>query len=323
MIERRICMINFGSKSMDVYDVFGDCGNSSTKVNVVLPNHEVVKVVIPTLVSTGENRMYQGSYIVRNYEGENYVVGDENKTVNTNINLSKMDMTHKLTLFTGIHQCVPDGAIINLYVGLPIQTYYNAEHRKEYVAYYKEKELITLNVNNVEKTFYINKVVAMPESVGYVFNSPVDSLVGVVDIGYTTIDGAVFKDCSPILESVFSLVDGANPYKTKVRDELNKQLLLNIQSYQLDEILTKGMFGSKSKQAQEIIHKCQKEYLKKIVNEMLKHAWEIQTLPIVFTGGGSLLLKDIIEEYETFSISNNPLCDNVDGFAEMGLILSE
>ena len=91
----------------------------------------------------------------------------------------------------------------------------------------------------------------------------------------------------------------------------------------MDEILSKGMYGSKHDDAQKIIKRCQIEYLKKIVNEMLKHAWEIQSLPIVFTGGGSILLKDIIEEYETFMVSDNPVFDNLDGFGEMGMILSE
>ena len=66
----------------------------------------------------------------------------------------------------------------------------------------------------------------------------------------------------------------------------------------------------------------QKEYLKKIVNEMLKHGWEIQTLPIVFTGGGSLLLKDMIEQIDTFIVSDNCIFDNLDGFTEMEMILN-
>ena len=250
-------------------------------------------------------------------------MGDENKTVNTNILLSKMDLSHKLPVLVAIHQCVPDGAVVELFVGLPIHSYYNTDYRKEYVAFYQKEGTVTLTVNNVEKTFTIAKVTAMPESVGHVFNSPVDSLVGVIDIGYTTIDGAVFRDCAPILDTVFSLVDGANPFKTKVRDELNKELLLNIQPYQMDEILSKGMYGTKHDEAQKIIERCQIQYLKKIVNEMLKHSWEIQSLPIVFTGGGSILLKDIIEEYETFMVSDNPIYDNLDGFGEMGMILSE
>ena len=317
-------MVNYSSlKAKEVYKVFADCGNSTTKVRCYLPNGETLHTIIPTLISTGEDRMYQGSYIVKDYEGSSYVVGDENKTVNTNILLSKMDLSHKLPVLVAIHQCVPDGATVELFVGLPIHSYYNTDYRKEYAAFYQKEKTVTLTVNNVEKTFTIAKVTAMPESVGYVFNSPVDSLIGVIDIGYTTIDGAVFRDCAPILDTVFSLVDGANPFKTKVRDELNKELLLNIQPYQMDEILSKGMYGSKHDDAQKIIKRCQIEYLKKIVNEMLKHAWEIQSLPIVFTGGGSILLKDIIEEYETFMVSDNPVFDNLDGFGEMGMILSE
>lgn len=317
-------MVNYSSlKAKEVYKVFSDCGNSTTKVRCYLPNGETLHMVIPTLISTGEDRMYQGSYIVKDYEGSSYVVGDENKTVNTNILLSKMDLSHKLPVLVAIHQCVPDGAVVELFVGLPIHSYYNTDYRKEYVAFYQKEKTLTLTVNNVEKTFTIAKVTAMPESVGHVFNNPVDSLIGVIDIGYTTIDGAVFRDCAPILDTVFSLVDGANPFKTKVRDELNKELLLNIQPYQMDEILSKGMYGSKHNDAQKIIKRCQIEYLKKIVNEMLKHAWEIQSLPIVFTGGGSILLKDIIEEYETFMVSDNPVFDNLDGFGEMGMILSE
>lgn len=317
-------MINYSSsKEKEIYRIFGDCGNGTTKVEGVLPSKEKIKVVIPTLLSKGEDRMYQGSYIVRDFKGENYVIGDENKSINTNITLSKMDLTHKLSLFTSIHQIVPNGASVELFVGLPIHSYYNSDYRKDYVAFYKEDRVVTLNVNNIEKTFTIERVTAMPESVGHVFNYPVDSLVGIIDIGYTSIDGAVFKDCSPILETVFTILDGANPFKTRVRDELNKQLLLNIQPYQMDEILTKGLYGAKSEQAEEIIYQCRKAYLRKIVNEMLKHSWEIQSLPIVFTGGGALLLSEVIEEYETFRVSENPIYDNVEGFAEMGMILSE
>ena len=256
-------MVNYSSlKAKEVYKVFADCGNSTTKVRCYLPNGETLHTVIPTLISTGEDRMYQGSYIVKDYEGSSYVVGDENKTVNTNILLSKMDLSHKLPVLVAIHQCVPDGAVVELFVGLPIHSYYNTDYRKEYVAFYQKEKTVTLTVNNVEKTFTIAKVTAMPESVGHVFNNPVDSLIGVIDIGYTTIDGAVFRDCAPILDTVFSLVDGANPFKTKVRDELNKELLLNIQPYQMDEILSKGMYGSKHNDAQEIIKRCQIEYLK-------------------------------------------------------------
>ena len=314
--------VNFLNSISKVYKVFVDCGNSSTKAQCILPNGEIVRVIIPTLASKGSDKVGQVGYVIEDFEGESYVVGDENKTVNTNVMLSKMDMTHKLSTLTAIHQLVDNGAVVELSVGLPIHTYYNAEHRKEYIEFYSQHENLTLTINGIEKSFSLAKVKAKPESVGHVFNFPTEGLIGVIDIGYTTIDGAVFKDCSPLVDTVFSLIDGANPFKTVVRDSLNKELLLNIQPYQLDEILSKGLYGSKSQQADEIISKCKKEYLKKIVNEMLKHGWEIQTLPIVFTGGGSLLLKDMIEQIDTFIVSDNCIFDNLDGFTEMEMILN-
>ena len=306
----------------NVYKVLVDCGNSSTKAQCILPSGEVVRIIIPTLASKGSDKVGMGGYVIEDFEGESYVVGDENKTINTNIMLSKMDMTHKLSTLTAIHQLVDNGAEVELSVGLPIHSYYNVEYRKEYIEFYSQHEDLTLTINGIEKSFSLVKVSAKPEGVGHVFNFPTEGLIGVIDIGYTTIDGAVFKDCSPLAETVFSLIDGANPFKTTVRDNLNKELLLNIQPYQLDEILSKGLYGAKSQQADEIINKCKKEYLKKIVNEMLKHGWEIQTLPIVFTGGGSLLLKDMIEQIDTFIVSDNCIFDNLDGFTEMEMILN-
>lgn len=314
--------VNFLNSISKVYKVFVDCGNSSTKAQCILPNGEIVRVIIPTLASKGSDKVGQVGYVIEDFEGESYVVGDENKTVNTNVMLSKMDLAHKLSTIAAIHQLVDNGAVVELSVGLPIHTYYNAEHRKEYIEFYSQHENLTLTINGIEKSFSLAKVKAKPESVGHVFNFPTEGLIGVIDIGYTTIDGAVFKDCSPLVDTVFSLIDGANPFKTVVRDSLNKELLLNIQPYQLDEILSKGLYGSKSQQADEIISKCKKEYLKKIVNEMLKHGWEIQTLPIVFTGGGSLLLKDMIEQIDTFIVSDNCIFDNLDGFTEMEMILN-
>lgn len=310
------------SNKKEIYKIFADCGNDTTKIKCYSPNGEIQYVVIPTLVSFGDDKVCRDSYVIRNYNGSSYVIGDENKTSNSNIVLSKMDLSHKLPVLTAIHQCVSDNSLVELYVGLPIDSYYS-EHRKDYVAFYEQEGTLTLDVNNVKKTFTLSKVIAMPEGVGHIFNSPVGHLIGVIDIGYTTIDGAVFKDCAPILETTFSLIDGANPFKTKVRDELNKGLMLNIQPYQMDEILACGLYGEKKDNAQKIIKRCQVEYLKKIVNEMLKHKWEIQSLPIVFTGGGSILLKETINEYETFIMSDNPIFDNLDGFGEMGMILSE
>lgn len=306
----------------NVYKIFSDSGNSSTKVTCVLPSGEKIKIDIPTLVSNGVDKINKGSYVVR-YNNRDYVIGDENKSTNTNVRLSKVNLTHKLPTFTAIHQTVPNNATIELYMGLPISSFYDEEYRQSYIDYMKEEREVTLVVNGISKTFNIKKVGALPESSGYVYNHPVGTFVGVVDIGYTTIDCAVFKDYAPIKETAFTLIDGANPFETRVRDELNKRLLLNIQRYQIQDIITNGLYGAKSQEAEKIIHECKMDYLKNIVTEMFRHNWEIETMQIVFTGGGSIYLKDVIEEFETFSLSETPFDDNRDGFAELVVLSHE
>lgn len=306
------------------YSVVVDCGNYTTKANYY--DSDFTKgeggVTIFTLASNGRDRINQNAYIVK-YKGEDYVVGDVNKTANVNIHTSKMDLTHKLATLVAIHSLVPNGAEVELFVGMPIQSFYNVEHRNEYVNYYLQEGEVELVVNNVKKTFTIAKVVALPESVGYVFNYPSDSLIGVVDIGYTTVDASVFHECSPIKDTVFSLVEGANSFVTQARDSLLKELLVNYPEWQMNEILTKGVIGDKAQKVKEVVYNCKIDYLRKLANQMVKHGWEIDSLPIIFTGGGSILLAEVINDFETFTLSENPIYDNLDGFVEMGMILNE
>lgn len=298
--------------------IYADCGNDTT---MILKNNEEHPLVIPTLLSKATSKMYYGAYLVR-YEGEDYVIGDTNQTVNTNTNYSKMDLTHKLTLWTAIHQAIDcDTVIETLYVGMPIGTYYNRDYREEYKKFYKEG--VSIAVNGVMKKFYVKNVIVLPESVGWIFTNQHDGLIGIVDIGHTTVDASVYQDCSPLLGTEFSSVHGASYFKTKLRDELNNRLLMNIQPYQIDEIIKKGLYGSRHDEAKEITNEVKTAFLRKIVIQMVEHGWELGSMKIVFTGGCSLILKDVIEEYEDFVVSENCLYDNLKGFKEMGVLLDE
>ncbi len=303
------------SKEKTIYNVYSDNGNDTTKTTC-----EGNSIVIPTLLSYGDDRMSHGGYVVNDFKGNKYVIGDENKTVNTNYQLSKIDLAHKLTCLVAIHHLVPNGAEVNLFIGLPIHSFYNLEYRQEYVDYFNEGKVV-LTVNNIKKTFTINHVQAMPEGVGYVFTHDTPNLVAIVDIGHLTVDGAIYRDCTPILSTVFTTTQGANHLKTFVRDELNSRLLLSIKDFQMNEIMTNGLYGSRKEEADTIINECKYEYIKMVANEMLTHGWEIETLPIVFSGGGSILLEDVIDNFATFSLSDEPLFDNMKGFSELGVLV--
>lgn len=271
--------------------------------------------VIRTLLNYGKKRINRNAYLVK-YNNIDYVVGDSNANIVNEIKLNKMDETHLITLLTAVCQVVSNGSEVELFIGMPISSYYNDEYRSTYEKFMAVGE-VKMIVDGIEKRFSITKVTALPESIGYIYNNPSDKLIGVIDIGEFTVDGGVFKEGMPIRETIFTTLDGANKLKTEIRDTLNQTLIRNIQYYAIDEIIKDGLGGSDSERAKEIVNSVLKDYLKSIIGSMISHHWEYDTMPIVFTGGGSLILKNIIPMIENFKISDNPTFDNVDGFEEM------
>lgn len=311
-------IMDFASVIKGVYRIYIDAGNSITRASCIQPDGTRKQIDIPTLAIKSNDKINQKGYLIKDFEGSDYIVGDENQSINTNIKLSKMDIPHKLTILTAIYQLTPAGASVDVYVGMPIQPFFNETHKNEYLKFLFPSKSIKFSINNESKTLNFRNARAFPESIGYVYRKNISHMIAFVDIGYTTIDCAIFVDYAPIKESIFTIIDGANPFKIRVRDILNKELLLNIQMYQMDDILQNGLFGLHHDKAEEIIYNCKIEYLQKILNEMIKHNYEIETLPVVFGGGGSILLTDIVNEFETFSVTDEPLLDNLYGFEEMG-----
>lgn len=296
-------------------NIYVDMGNFTT-----IARCENGEITIPTLLRESTDRVYQGAFIIDEYQGLPYVVGDLNASKNVNINLSKMDLPHKLTMLTAVHQLVENKQHINLYIGMPIKSYYNIPHREEYCEFMNDEE-VTLTINNETKTFYIDSITALPESVGYIFLNPSDQPIGVIDIGHTTIDAGVFKNGMPIMESIFTENKGADKLKTQVKSELNNKLLLNIQDYQIDDIIDHGMYGKHHDAADEIINQCYRQYMSDIVHMMVKHDWEIDSLPVVWTGGGANIIKNVVNQVDTFIASDNACYDNIDGFQELGVLV--
>ena len=293
-----------------VYKVCVDVGNYTT-VAKCGENCSVIR----TLLNNGKKRINRNAYMVK-YKGEDYIVGDSNAVIVNEIKLNKMDETHLITLLTAVYHVVPDSADVELFIGMPISSYYNDEYRQKYELFMSAGD-VELIVDGVKKRFAITDVTALPESIGYVYNNPSDRLIGVIDIGEFTVDGGVFKDGMPIKETIFTTLEGANKLKTEIRDTLNQTLIRNIQYYAIDEIIKDGLGGADSDKAKEIVDNVLKDYMKSIISSMISHHWEYDTMPIVFTGGGSLILKDVIPMIENFKLSENPTFDNVDGFEEM------
>lgn len=298
------------------YKVYSDVGNFEVKTKCK-DNYSVIR----TLLTEGVEKMNPYAHVVE-YNNSNYIVGDSNAVTITDIKLSKMDEIHRLSLFTTIHQVVPDNAEVDLYIGMPIMSYYNDEHRNKYEDFMKVNK-VDIKVGDIRKKFTISNVTALPEGIGYMFNNATAKITGIIDIGHFTIDGGVFKDGMPILDSIFTNLNGANKLKLNLQEALNQKLIRNIPLYQIDEIIENGLYGADHDRSVEIIEEVFEDYLRMIIGEMINHGWEFDTIPIIFTGGGSIIMKNVINRIENFMVSENPILDNVDGFEQLEVMADE
>lgn len=300
---------------MAIIDFYCDSGQDSTKY---LVNNKLNK--IKSLVSVGDEKISPKAHVVENFHNVNYVVGDDKLSTNKNFNISKADMVHKVCTYTMIHKSVNDGDHVRLIIGTPIRLYMNKEHRKEYEELMHDKE-VEFTVDGVKKKFYIDSVTILPESIGYVYNHIndfSDKVVGVVDIGSLNVNAAIYSDLYPIKDSEISLNIGASVLKTSIKDKLNERFVTNIQDYQVEQILKKGLDHPRWNEMETVIQSVLFEYVTTILVELKKRNWDIDTMEIHFSGGGVYMISEILKFVGNFKVSNNLIFDNVTGFSVLG-----
>lgn len=125
---------------------------------------------------------------------------------------------------------------------------------------------------------------------------------------------AAIYDClQPIKSSVFTINQGGEILNAKLKRELNTLLIKNYQDYEMPYL---NIDDNKIK---PITEKLFKDQLDLILSECKKYNWNVTEIPIIFTGGGSLVLSKQIKNIPNARISVNPIWDNVEGY----LILRE
>lgn len=300
--------------------IAGDSGKFNTKAVVKTKEGKIERVMFRTKMDeTDESKtVYENTFAV-NFKGQRYLLGDKAETVD--YDTSKAKELHKIALFTAIAQLVNDNDTITLFAGCPLNIFKNIEARKKYEEYLRQDKKVTIEVNEQKKTFIIEEVIACPESSGIIFKEPHlgDKVVVVVDIGGLNTNACVYDGGDPILSTAFTLNEGANVLTNNIRLKLNEKLGLNIQDFQMQQILRDGFVKPHIGESKEIIQSMLQEHIDTIITELKKKNYDINTLDFVFVGGGSLLLqKQILQFIPDAVISKNAVWDNVEGFLVLG-----
>lgn len=323
-----------------------DSGKFLTKA--VLLNDEGTDVAPPFTIetkisATTQKEVRDSSRYILTLDGVSTLMGAEDGTID--LERSKKGETHKRSTYLAISQLLPSGSHLYLAIGTPLQTHDSVEQLVEYqkfmLGYEVDEEIsfpveIKFLVNNVEHVYYIENIYTFPESSGYLLNNASDhdedDLVGVIDIGGLNVNASLYERENNLdLTSPFQLIRGqrmvtsdlgVHALMRSAHDKLETILKTTIDFSTMNLILTRGFYGNQRNLEQKertakIIKEAKKDHLERIIQDLKANHWDFNLMTPVFTGGGSLLLKEEIEEHpelEYAITTNNAQWENVLGF---------
>lgn len=243
------------------------------------------------------------------YQGIKYSFGHGSY----NIDHDKTDNElHKLMTYYILSNLTETTEEFKLVLSLPM-LHYKAQ-REKFKKYIQGQGLIITHLNGVKKNFIISDVIVFLQGAGALYaNNPLEykgKLIGLLDIGGLTAQGAIFEDLKPIRETIFTIDAGGIILNNKIKTRLNEKYGLNLQDYEIPYLT----------EFDKDIERVKEEHFQSIVLEMKKKNWSIDTLPILATGGGS---KDMnVEKHlPKCKLAQKPIYDHVKGLGVIGRMM--
>lgn len=241
------------------------------------------------------------------YKGKKYSFG--HGTYNIDHNKTENDL-HRLMTYYVLSRLTQSQEEFKLIVSLPMLHY--KTHKEDFREYLMNEKLITTRLKDENKTFKITDCTVFLQGAGalYAYNPGEykNKLIGLLDIGGLTAQGAVFEDLKPIKETMFTIDAGGIILNNKIKTRLNEKYGLNIQDYEVPYLTG----------YEDDISEILDEHFSEIKLEMKKKNWSIETLPILATGGSSIMAHRYLPKC---TVTTNPIYDHVKGLGNIGRMI--
>ena len=255
-----------------------------------------------------KNSNCQNGYIV--YNGAKYEVGQGQRSIERR----NQNFVHLICTYYAVASQCQDGEHVTLLVALPMSHYLNEMFRIDYITSIKKNSPLICEVDGLVKKIYIDEVVCYMEGASAVLNNVeffVGKACGLIDIGGNTVNGAIFNNCKLLSETVTTLDLGTIKIEKQMIDNINLLNGWNVQDYELPYLI-----NNKNLVVDNVTSEIYDTTVKAIRNKLLEKKWGLGSLPLFFTGGGSLVLSKYIDKnFTNYTISKNCLFDNLDGLS--------
>ena len=186
---------------------------------------------------------------------------------------------------------------ITLLVGLP-PAHYEQLHSRFEQYFLRRREAIDFEYNGKYYSVRINKVLSYPQAFAAAVTQystlKVHSVAYIIDIGGFTIDVLKLRFGRPDLEVVESFEKGVIILYNSIASKCNSQYARILEECEIDEVI-RNQPTVLPGEVQQLIRIMTSDFLAEFYNFLRERGIDVSTSKCVFAGGGSLLLRGMIE----------------------------
>ena len=186
---------------------------------------------------------------------------------------------------------------ITLLVGLP-PAHYEQLHSRFEQYFLRRREAIDFEYNGKYYSVRINKVLSYPQAFAAAVTQystlKVHSVAYIIDIGGFTIDVLKLRFGRPDLEVVESFEKGVITLYNSIASKCNSQYARILEECEIDEVI-RNQSTVLPGEVQQLIRSMTLDFLAEFYNFLRERGIDVSTSKCVFAGGGSLLLRGMIE----------------------------
>jgi len=215
------------------------------------------------------------------------------------------DRFYVLTLFAIAYemhrQGIPeslDPVDITLLVGLP-PAHYGRQHKRFEEYFLRRRAVVDFEFNGEYRSIRISKVVSFTQALaaaatrfGELKNYGVSYII---DIGGFTVDVLKLRNGRPDLSVMESFEKGVITLYNAIASKCNSQFARILEDCDIDEVIKNDPATMLPGEVQELIRTMANDFLNEFYNFLREHAIDVKTSKCVFAGGGSVLLRSLIE----------------------------
>ena len=269
-----------------------DHGNSAMKtVNFVFPSGLIDNPIRPPVDT--EMLEFDGKFWTLSGQRISYM---RDKTKDERYFMLTLFAIAKELEYVGIKE--PDDTVdITLLIGLP-PAHYGQLHARFEQYFLRKREVVDFEYNGRYYSIRIGKVVSYTQALAAAVTKfgelKKHASSYIIDIGGYTVDVLKLRYGKPDLAVVESFEQGVITLYNSIFSQCNSQYALHLEDCDIDEVI-KGEPTILPGEVQILIRKMASQFLTEFCNFLGERSIDLKVSKCVFAGGGSLLLRQIIE----------------------------